>query len=281
MFLLCNVPTVVFFETSSKNRPIKKQTCIFHVQIPNRFGFLVEMDSKSQQHFLGCITATVLGYVLNVVFERCLPKNFLKPINGSPRYTFWISFGFQTFIFPMCFMLCVFYSSHMRISKETLTVSIWLNSHWHEIESMWISIFHYCFFGYLAKDMFIPMTLPLYAHHVVCMLLILSSLFEFPTPSSSAVFITITCVLELGSCALNLHHLFPTDQLLNHMSMIIMSVSNTGAALLALWYGLYFEHATTMLQRWLVPVVGGFLIASRQHLEWVRWKAQSIAATNS
>lgn len=217
-------------------------------------------------HVLGCAVATLTGLCLNELFNRCGPARWAKDVSGSPLYSWWIGCTCQMFIFPTCFALSVLQSSHVG----SLTFSLWLNSQWDEVGSMAHSIFHYAFFGYLAKDLTIPMTAVLYAHHILCLMLVVLSLAEYPTPCS-AVFTTVTCVLEVGSLGLSLHRQYPANMPLSTVSMLLMTVSNFGAAALALWYGLYFERATSLVGRWALPVLGWMLMAARQQLEWARW----------
>lgn len=217
------------------------------------------------QHVVGCAVATLTGLCLNAAFNRFGAQRWLEDVSGSPRYSWWVGCTCQMVIFPACFALSVLQSSH-----SALTPSLWLNSRWDEVGGLAHSIFHYAFFGYLAKDLTIPMTAVLYAHHVVCLILVVLSLTEYPTPCS-AVFTTITCILEIGSCGLSLHRQFPTIMALSTASMLLMTASNTGAAALALWYGLRFERVTSLVGRWALPVIGWLMMAARQQLEWVRW----------
>jgi hypothetical protein len=103
------------------------------------------------------------------------------------------------------------------------------------------------------------------------MALTVLSLAEWPVPCS-AVFVLMVMVLEFGSCSLSLSRQYPTSQLLNHLSLVVMGVSNTSAALLAIWFGLYFGRGDTLAFRWALPMIGYGMMFGRQDLEWKRWK---------
>uniref|UniRef100_A0A7S0JBE6 TLC domain-containing protein n=1 Tax=Calcidiscus leptoporus TaxID=127549 RepID=A0A7S0JBE6_9EUKA len=147
-----------------------------------------------------------------------------------------------------------------------------MNATWKELGSVWNALFHYAFFGYLAKDMTIPMTAALYAHHVLCLVLTVLSLAEWPYPCS-AVYVAEVLILEVGSLGLGLQRTNPTSRLINLASLLIMSASNVMAAALAVWFGLYFQRGESLAGRWVLPLVGFVLMGARQDMEWKRWRA--------
>jgi hypothetical protein len=233
-----------------------------------RLGFEVDgmAQGKASSHCLGCVLITGVGLLINSAFERYSSPRCLRLHSGSALYTYWIGCTVQLALLPALLTLIV-----RDTAPRFATWSLWLNAEWSQLTSPWHALFHYVFFGYLMKDMFTPMSTVFYVHHAVCMALTVLSLAEWPVPCS-AVFVLMVMVLEFGSCALSLSRQYPTSQLLNHLSLVVMGVSNTSAALLAIWFGLYFGRGDTLASRWALPMIGYGMMFGRQDLEWKRWK---------
>ena len=122
------------------------------------------------QHVSGCVAFALVGIGVNTLFNVLAPRRWLEDVSGSPRYSWWIGCTFQIVILPAFFILSV--QQWWSHSGYDSTPVVWLNAEWDQIGSAPHALFHYAFFGYLAKDMAIPMTAVLYAHHIVCLILI-------------------------------------------------------------------------------------------------------------
>lgn len=222
-------------------------------------------------HALGCTLVVSIGLAVNAFFNHLAPASCRKDVFGSPLYSWRIGVIHQVILFPTCFLLAV-----CSTKTPLPTWSAWLNATWAELGTPWHALFHYIFFGYVAKDMTIPMALATQAHHMLCICLVVLSLLEWPQPCS-ATFIAMSTILETGSCALSMNRQYPASRLLSTASLLVMSLSNAAASALALWYGAYFRHPTghgeTIAGRWALPGVGFVLFYMRQDMEWKRWRS--------
>ena len=98
--------------------------------------------------------------------------------------------------------------------------------------------FVYIFAGYMIEDLVLHRCAPIMlAHHVACLL---GLAFAFVgVPAGFPWFLAGAVSLELGSAALNLHCLSPTDRRALFVYTVAMTLSNAVAALsLARWVGL-------------------------------------------
>ena len=132
----------------------------------------------------------------------------------------------------------------------------------------WLRWFHYVFFGYLVKDLAIPLSTVLVAHHVVCLALTTASLLGHPL-ECAPLFVTTVTFLEAGSAILGYQSLFPKNRLLHRLCQVGMTLSNAASISLAVWYVRCYPVA--MNAHYLFPIVGGSLVLARQQVEVARW----------
>ena len=119
-----------------------------------------------QLHGRGCLTWTCGGLIINELFKRFGSKRSQEVIAGSPRFSWWTGVTHQ-FVdpFPVLCGLCV--------AEHGGPLTEWLRSYGNVY--YFHRMFHHAFFGYLVKDLTLPITPVLLAHHVVCLGLVLAS----------------------------------------------------------------------------------------------------------
>ena len=114
---------------------------------------------------------------------------------GTPWYSWRVGSLHQAFVFPPLLLL----SLRAWFATHDGALSDWLHSSWaSNAGSPAHAAFHYAFFGYLMKDMFVKMSAVFYAHHVLCLVLTVMSIAEVPNPCS-AVYVLMVTNLEGGS----------------------------------------------------------------------------------
>ena len=131
-------------------------------------------------------------------------------------------------------------------------------------------MFHHAFFGYLVKDLTLPITPVLLAHHVVCLGLVLASLCGYPS-DVSALFCACVTSLELGSAVFGLQSQYPKNRTLHLLLFPWMTLSNFISASFGVWYSLHYEDVG-LASRVIFPVVGIGLCAARQAVENARFR---------
>jgi len=213
-----------------------------------------------QLHGPGCLRWTVGGLVINELFKRVGSAHSREVIAGSPRFSWWNGVTHQFLVFPVLCGLCIFHSG--------LPLGAWLRSsgdafYWHRV-------FHHAFFGYLVKDLMLPITPVLLAHHVVCLALVVASLCGQPAPVS-ALFCACVTSLEAGSAVFGLQSQFPHNRSRHLLLFPWMTASNAVSASFGIWYSLYYEDVPPV-SRVVFPVVGIGLCAARQAVENARYK---------
>ena len=213
-----------------------------------------------QLHGRGCLTWTCGGLIINELFKRFGSKRSQEVIAGSPRFSWWNGVTHQFVVFPLLCGLC--------IAEHGGPFGIWLRSFGNEY--YFHRMFHHAFFGYLVKDLTLPITPVLLAHHVVCLALVLASLCGYPS-DVSALFCACVTSLELGSAVFGLQSQFPRNRTLHLLLFPWMTLSNFISASFGVWYSLHYEDVG-VVSRIIFPVVGIGLCAARQAVENARFR---------
>lgn len=224
------------------------------------------MGAAARHHVLCCAASTALGHGLNRCCETLGPRRWMRDVMGTPWYSWRIGSLHQAFVFPPLLLL----SLRAWFATHDGALSDWLHSSWaSNAGSPAHAAFHYAFFGYLMKDMFVKMSAVFYAHHVLCLVLTVMSIAEVPNPCS-AVYVLMVTNLEAGSMALSVHRQFPASAATSWFSLVVMTFSNVFGASFAIWYGLYFRFGS-LAGRWSLTVIGVVLMYMRQEVELKRW----------
>ena len=227
-----------------------------------------------QRHALGLSAATLLGVGSNLAIGRFGGEWAQREIEGSPAYTYYVSCVSQALIFPA--VLAMALRDWARVhGRSWCSLRAWLHSRWPDA-SPWRRVFHYLVFGYFMKDMFIPMSALIYAHHVLCLLLTVASLVEPAALPCSAVFFLITVGLEIGSFGANVARVGAPSYAASAIGLALMSASNAFAVALAAWTTLRFEGGRAAARAGMM-VLGWLLCFLRQDSEARRFLADLAA----
>ena len=111
------------------------------------------------------------------------------------------------------------------------------------------------------------------AHHAACLGLTTLAFVEPPSLPCSAVFVTMTTILELGSLGTSLGQQNPSHAWISNSGLGLMTTSNLLGAALSFWFSTAFEGGNK-LARSTISAAGVFgLMGLRQFFEMARWTA--------
>ena len=127
------------------------------------------MTEAWRVHLFWCICSTAFGVSLNKAIVAWAPRSWMRDVWGTPWYSWRIGSLHQALVFPP---LCVAATLAWTRTAAEATATAYLHSELSEHEGSPCHLaFHYMFWGYLMKDMFIDMEMVLYLHHVLCLVL--------------------------------------------------------------------------------------------------------------
>ena len=182
-------------------------------------------------------------------------------IAGSPRFSWWNGVTHQFVVFPVLCGLC--------IAEHGGPLTEWLRSYGNEY--YFHRTFHHAFFGYLVKDLTLPITPVLLAHHVVCLALVLASLCRLPVRRIRFILRLRPRRWSWAPTVFGLQSQFPKNRTLHPAMTPWMTASNFISASFGVWYSLHYENVG-LASRIIFPVVGIGLCAARQAVENARFR---------
>ena len=221
-----------------------------------------------QLHGRGCLAWTGGGLIINELFKRFGSKRSQEVIAGSPRFSWWngliIYFSFR--------VLC-----GLCVAEHGGPLTRWLRSYGNEY--YFHRMFHHAFFGYLVKDLTLPITPVLLA--TASSALGLCWLHYADTRQTYPLYFAPASRPWNSGRSLASSRNFPKNRTLHLLLFPWMTASNFISASFGVWYSLHYENVG-LASRIIFPVVGIGLCAARRAVEnarfrnWTRGKMISV-----